>query len=73
MAEFLDLSSDPGMRRAATRLVGLGLVAAAPTALTGWSEWAGADEGTRRVGIIHAGANAVGTLIFLASVAGPAP
>jgi len=67
MAQFLDLSVDPGIRRAATRLVGLGVAAAAPTALTGWSEWARADEGARRVGIVHAGANAVGTLIFLGS------
>ena len=67
MAQFLDLFPDDGMRRAATRLVGLGVVAAVPTALTGWAEWARADRGTRRVGIVHATANAVGTLIFLGS------
>lgn len=67
MAQFLDLSPDDGTRRAATRLVGLGVVAAVPTALTGWAEWARADRGTRRVGIVHATANAVGTLIFIGS------
>ena len=67
MAQFLDLFPDHGTRRAATRLVGLGVVAAVPTALTGWAEWALSDRGTRRVGIIHATANAAGTLIFIAS------
>ena len=67
MALFLDLFPDDGTRRAATRLVGLGVVAAVPTALTGWTEWAQADRGTRRVGIVHASANAVGTLIFIGS------
>ena len=67
MALFLDLSPDDGTRRAATRLTGLGVVAAVPTALTGWTEWAQADRGTRRAGILHASANAVGTLIFIAS------
>ena len=67
MAQYLDLFADEGTRRAATRLVGLGIVAAVPTALTGWAEWARADRGTRRVGIVHATANGVGTLIFLGS------
>ena len=67
MAQFLDLFPDDGMRRAATRLVGLGVVAAVPTALTGWAEWARADRGARRVGVVHATANAVGTLVFLGS------
>jgi hypothetical protein len=51
MAQYLDLFPDQGTRRAATRLVGLGIVAAVPTALTGWAEWALADRGTRRVGM----------------------
>ena len=67
MAQFLDLFPDDGMRRASTRLVGLGVVAAVPTALTGWAEWTRADRGTRRVGIIHATANAVATLVFVGS------
>ena len=67
MAQFLDLFPDDGTQRAATRLVGLGVVAAVPTALAGWAEWALSDRGTRRVGIIHATANAVGTLIFIGS------
>lgn len=67
MAQFLDLFPDHGTKRAATRLVGPGVGAAVPTALAGWAEWALADRGTRRVGIVHATANAVGTLIFIGS------
>ena len=66
-ALFLDLFRDAGTQRAATRLVGLGLAFAVPTAITGWAEWALADRGTRRVGILHATANGIGTLIFLGS------
>ena len=67
MAIFLDLFPDVGTRRAATRLVALGVVAAAPTGISGWAEWARADRGTRRVGVVHAAANLTATLIFLAS------
>ncbi|CAH0169367.1 MULTISPECIES: hypothetical protein [unclassified Arthrobacter] len=67
MAMFLDLFPDDGSRLAARRLVGLGVVAAAPAGLSGWAEWARADHTTRRIGVVHAGANLVATLIFLAS------
>lgn len=67
MALYLDLYSDAGAQRAATRLVGLGVVSALPTALTGWAEWALADRATQRVGIVHAGANAAAVLIFAGS------
>ena len=66
-ALFLDLFRDRGTRRAATRMVGLGVVGAVPTAITGWAEWALADRGTRRVGILHATANGLGSLLFLGS------
>ena len=69
MAIFLDLFSDAGSRRAATRLVALGVAAAGPTALTGWAEWARADHSTRRVGVVHAAANIAATLTFVASLA----
>jgi hypothetical protein len=66
-ALFLDLFRDAPTRRAATRLVGLGVVFAVPTAITGWAEWALADRGTRRIGVLHATANGLGALIFLGS------
>lgn len=67
MTLLLDLFSDEGTWRAANRLVGVGLVAAVPTAWTGWAEWALVDRGTRRVGVLHASANGLGTLIFIGS------
>lgn len=67
MAIFLDFFPDEGTRRAATRLVGLGVAAAAPTGISGWAEWARADHATRRVGVVHAAANLVATVIFFAS------
>jgi len=67
MAVFLDFFPDDGSRRAARRLVGLGVLAAAPTGISGWAEWARADTATRRIGVVHAAANLAATLIFLAS------
>ena len=67
MAIYLDLFQDTGTQRAATRLVGLGVLAAAPTALTGWAEWALAGRATKRVGVVHAGLNAVAVLVFAGS------
>lgn len=67
MAQFLDLFSDAGSRQAATRLVGLGVVTAAPAAITGWAEWASADHATRRVGVVHAGANGAALVLFAGS------
>lgn len=67
MAMYLDLYPDAGTQRAATRLVGLGVISAAPTALTGWAEWALADRATQRVGVVHAGLNAAAVLIFAGS------
>jgi hypothetical protein len=69
MAIYLDLFQDAGTQRAATRLVGLGVISAVPTALSGcgWAEWALADRGTKRIGIVHAGLNGVAVLIFLGS------
>jgi uncharacterized membrane protein len=67
MAQYLDVVGGPGSRQAATRLVGAGLAVWVPTALAGWAEWALADRGTRRVGLVHAVSNAVAALVFLAS------
>lgn len=67
MAQYLDLFGDEHSRVAARRLVGLGLVGAVPTALTGWGRWAGAPRETRRAGVVHAAANGVAATLFLAS------
>jgi uncharacterized membrane protein len=67
MALYLDLFADAGSRRAASRLVGLGVVTSAPAALAGWAEWALADRAVRRVGLVHATLNGCAALVFAAS------
>lgn len=63
----LDLTM-PRARDAARRLVGLGVLAAVPTAVTGWAEWArtGSRE-DRRTGVVHAGANGAAAVLFAVS------
>jgi nitrite reductase/ring-hydroxylating ferredoxin subunit len=54
-AGILDLV--PRTRRPATALIGVGLLAAGPTAAAGWADYAQAHEEQQRVGIVHAAAN----------------
>jgi len=55
-AVALDLTG--GEETASRRLVGLGILASAPTALAGASDWADTYGGDKRVGLVHALANA---------------
>lgn len=66
-ASLLDLTPRRAGARSAQTLVGAGLVAAVPTVLTGWAEWAVADRATQRVGVVHAGANTVAVALYGAS------
>jgi len=66
-AIFLDFYKDDASRRAAKRLVAVGLIAAIPTAISGWAQWSMKDQATKRVGIVHAAINAAATLVYLAS------
>jgi uncharacterized membrane protein len=67
-AFLLDLVGGKGSRPAARRLIGVGVVAAVPTVLTGYAEFAvTSDRPSRRVAVVHAGANAVGLLLYAAS------
>jgi nitrite reductase/ring-hydroxylating ferredoxin subunit len=55
---------------AARRLIGLGLLSAVPTVISGYSDWADsevADEPVRRIGIVHAAANGTAAILFAAS------
>ena len=55
---------------AARRLIGLGLLSAVPTVVSGYSDWADtevADDSVRRIGIVHAAANATAASLFAAS------
>lgn len=49
----------PGSERGACTLVGVGTAAALPAATAGWADWASLAPEQRRVGLVHAGANAV--------------
>jgi hypothetical protein len=63
----LDLFGGAGSRDAARRLVGMGLVAAAPTAVSGWAEWRRADRPAQRVGVAHAALNATAAVLYAGS------
>jgi nitrite reductase/ring-hydroxylating ferredoxin subunit/uncharacterized membrane protein len=70
-ATLLDLLGGRASRPAAQRLIGVGLLAAAPTAWSGWSDWADsepADDQVRRIGIVHASANGVAAALYGASL-----
>ena len=56
-AFFLDLLGGKRGRRASQQLVGIGVVAALPTAAAGISDWVDYLGGERRVGFVHAVAN----------------
>jgi nitrite reductase/ring-hydroxylating ferredoxin subunit/uncharacterized membrane protein len=56
---------------AADRLIAVGLLATVPTVASGLTEWADSevgDAGARRVGLVHAAANAGATALFGASL-----
>ena len=63
----LDLVGGEASRPAAQKLLGLGLLTALPTALTGWAEWSRADHRAQRVGIAHAALNVASLGLFAGS------
>jgi nitrite reductase/ring-hydroxylating ferredoxin subunit len=68
-ASLLDLLG--GDDEAAQKLIGVGVAAYGPTALTGVSDWADTepvDDRVRRVGLIHAQTNAVALALYVASL-----
>lgn len=70
-ASLLDLLAPRAGARAAQRLITVGVAAAIPTAVTGFSDWADtelSDEGVRRVGLVHAEANFSALLLYCASL-----
>src|SRR5689334_2483363 len=71
-AVLLDWLGGRGGRDAADRLIGLGLLAAGPAAVTGMTDWAdseAADPAVRRLGIVHAVSNVAALGLFGASLA----
>lgn len=63
----LDLVGGPSSRAAADRLLGLGLLAVAPTALSGWADWSASGTRVRRVGVVHAALNSGAAVLLGAS------
>lgn len=66
-ASLLDLLGGPDSAASARRLIGTGLLAAGPTAWTGWAEWSAAGSRDKRVGLVHAGTNGVAIGMYAAS------
>ena len=71
-ATFLDLVGGPESEPASERLIGLGIAAAVPTAVTGMTDWADttrSDAQVRRVGLVHGAANTAALALFAVSLA----
>jgi nitrite reductase/ring-hydroxylating ferredoxin subunit/uncharacterized membrane protein len=71
-ATLLDLIGGEGAAGASERLIGVGIAAYGPTALTGVNDWAdseSADARVRRVGLVHAVTNATALSLYVASLA----
>ena len=69
-AMILDLAGGQDSEKAARRLIGAGILAALPTAASGYSDWADtemASDSARRVGIVHAAANVTALSLYTAS------
>src|SRR5918994_5696022 len=70
-AVLLDLVGGEDAESASDLLIGTGLLAAAPTFVSGWSDYADttiASERVRRIGIVHAAANGTGAVLFASSL-----
>ncbi|MGM7421548.1 MULTISPECIES: DUF2231 domain-containing protein [unclassified Cellulosimicrobium] len=63
-AAVLDLVGGERSAPAAQRLVGLGVLAVAPTALTGLADYLDVDRRARRVGAVHAALNTGVSLLY---------
>jgi nitrite reductase/ring-hydroxylating ferredoxin subunit/uncharacterized membrane protein len=63
----LDLLGGQSAEDAADKLVGIGILAAIPTALSGLSDWADVRGGSQRVGTVHAIGNTTALLLHVLS------
>jgi nitrite reductase/ring-hydroxylating ferredoxin subunit len=68
---LLDVFGGDEDGRAGGRLIGIGIAAYAPTALTGVNDWADTepvDDGIRRAGLIHAASNSTALALYVGSL-----
>ena len=66
-AWVLDIIGGERGRDAAQMLVGIGIFAAVPTAASGMSDWSDTSGEERRIGAVHAAANAAALSLYTAS------
>lgn len=66
-ASVLDLVGGRKAQPAARRLIGLGILSALPTAVTGWAEWGACEPRDKRTGVVHAAANITALTLYAAS------
>ncbi|HYF74919.1 MAG TPA: DUF2231 domain-containing protein [Nocardioides sp.] len=65
---LLDVVSGAETRAARQRLIGIGILAALPTAVTGLAEWGAVDQpANRRTGVVHAAVNTAALGLYTAS------
>ena len=62
------LDAIPRMRPAATVLIGAGVAASVPAAMSGAADWSEQDAGVRRLGAIHASLNVVALGLYVGSL-----
>jgi nitrite reductase/ring-hydroxylating ferredoxin subunit/uncharacterized membrane protein len=70
-AVTLDLIGGEDGEAAADKLIATGLLAAVPTFVTGWNDYADtepASDSVRRIGLLHAATNGVGASLFASSL-----
>src|SRR3954453_937065 len=69
---LLDVAGGDEDGRAGARLIGVGIAAYAPTALTGVNDWADTEpvsDGVRRAGLVHAASNTTALALYAGSFA----
>jgi nitrite reductase/ring-hydroxylating ferredoxin subunit/uncharacterized membrane protein len=67
MSTVLDVAG-PAFEPAADLLVGVGILAALPTAAAGWNDWSDLIGGEQRIGLVHAGVNIAALSLFTTSL-----
>jgi uncharacterized membrane protein len=65
---ILDLLGGDTAQNSADLLIVVGLTAALPTAISGWTDWSRTDKKQQRVGLIHAAANISAASLFALSL-----
>lgn len=65
---ILDLLGGESAQGGADLLITVGLAAALPTAVSGWTDWSRTDKQQQRVGLVHAVANISAVSLFALSL-----